>query len=122
MNDVTVIGFLPRGETSLGEAWSALDAAAENAGGTSLRHWRGGDRARYAVFHGLDSPEAFASTLAGVEIEIVGRGYVRAAIADLPGAVEHDLGLTGPVSYGEVVLCRCGGMDGHHAPGCAFWG
>jgi hypothetical protein len=116
MDDVTVIGFLPRGEASLGVAWSALDAAAESAGGTPLRHWRGGDMAHYAVFHDLDSPAAFALSLP--EVEIVGRGHIDGAIADLPGTVEHDLGLTGPVSYGEVLLCRCGGVDGHHSPDC----
>ncbi len=117
MEDITVIGFLPRPDIGVEAAWHALDVAAEDAGGMVLRRWRGDQNAFYGVIQGLDVPAEFVPTSA--EMEIVGRG--RLAIddaAELPGTVEHALELGTPMSYGEVLTCICGSIGEIHRSPC----
>ncbi len=116
MEGVTVVGFVPSGDIPAAVAATALDAAGERLGGTPIRRWRGEGEIHYAVFTGLDD-EAFAPALP--EVEIHGRGSLAIdSIGDLPATLHGDIGLVTPVSYGEVLICTCGGLDGVHRPGC----
>jgi hypothetical protein len=117
MEDVAVIGFLPQADIEVGMAWSALDLAAKSAGGTTLRHWQGGEDAYYGVFRDLEAPAQFDPGL--VEVEIVARGYISIAdAAELPGALNYELQMAVPMGYGEVLVCTCGSYEGAHWPRC----
>jgi hypothetical protein len=120
MADLTVIGFLPAPGLSLAEARLALDAAAENAGANSVRHWNGGAEASYSVFEDLDAPSVFGRAVA--QVEIVGQAdLIVEPIGDLPVAVNRDLDLSGSGDRAAVFICGfCGGSmpGGHLIPEC----
>jgi hypothetical protein len=120
MEGMTVIGFVPRGGIPVAVAATALDAAGERVGGRPIRHWRGEGEIHYALFTELED-EAFAP--APPEVEIHGRGSLAIdGIGELPASLHGDIGLIAPVSYGEVWVCNCGGLDGVHQSWCDGFG